>query len=114
RLDLGGASRGCEGLGECSGTLEPLGRIDRQGPRDGLLHIGRDRRTETAYPRCGFGEPLGHDRHRGGTLVWRLAREQLIEYAAETVHVAPAIEGTLAGGLFRTHVLGGAERHARA
>ena len=40
----------------------------------------------------------------------RLAGEQLVEYAAEAVHVAPSIEGPLAGGLFRTHVLGRSHR----
>ena len=45
-----GVSRGGEGLGKCSGTLETMGRIDRQGPRDGLFHVGRDRRDGGGVP----------------------------------------------------------------
>jgi hypothetical protein len=41
-----------------------------------------------------------------------LAREQLVEHAAETVDVAPGIEAPLAGGLLRAHVLRRADEEA--
>ena len=61
----------------------------------------------------GFADQvLVHDALDRGPGEGRLSRQHLVEHAAEGVEIAPPIEVALAGGLFRAHVLHGADGHA--
>ncbi len=53
-------------------------------------------------------------RLRGGAGEWRLAGQHLVQHAAETVEVAPAVDGLVTGCLLGAHVSGRTDRHARA
>jgi hypothetical protein len=60
--------------------------------------------------------PLGHELGDHGLGVGpgdgRLASKHLVEHGRQRVHVASRVEEPVAGGLFRTHVLGRAQRKA--
>ena len=96
-----------ERLRERRGRREPVDRLGGERLPQSLLHARGDGGPEPPHARHRVGQPLGHHRLRRGSGVGRLSSEQLVQDAAQTVHVAPGVERSVAQGLLRAHVLGG-------
>ena len=72
---------------------------------------GTERRRD-AQPLGLLGHHGGDHRLNRGSGVRRLARQHLVEQAAEAVDIGPGVEAAFAGGLLRAHVARGAEGEA--
>ena len=111
-----GAARGRrerrQGLGKVVRGCKAIRRRLGHRPDDGLIDVRRDRRSDGLER----GDLVGHVAR--DDLAWRaherwVARDHLVEHAAERVHVAPTVEVGVAGGLLRTHVRRRADGHPR-
>jgi hypothetical protein len=96
--------RCAEGFGEGEGGRPPVGRDLGERLRQRLLDAHRHGGPQPAHRGHGIGQALGDQGLRSGSGIWRLAREHLVQHAAETVHVAASVQGSLAHRLLRTHV----------
>ncbi len=99
-----------ERLRERGGRRKPVGGGSGERFHQRLFDPGRNRAPQAPHGGDRIGEPLGQDGLRRAPRVGRLAGEQLIQHAAETVDVATRIELPLAQRLLGTHVLGRAHR----
>ena len=72
---------------------EPVGRRPRERPSGDRVHGARDALADRGDRAGRLGQPPGDDRLRRRTGERRLARQHLVEHAAETVHVGARRRG---------------------
>ena len=112
RCGRGNGSR-LQGAGELGYRVEAIsGRLGECALQCGG-DIGGHRRTELGDRRRIRDKVLMDDALDGRPGEGRLTRQHFIEDAAEGVEIAAAVEIALTGGLLRTHVPHGPERHPR-
>ena len=106
---IGGAPATGECLAEGRGRAEAVGRDARERGNDRLLQMRRHRVANVTDLGCRLAHPpgegcLGRRRGKG-----RLARQHLVQHAAESVDVAPRVDRRLTQGLLGRHVGGRAD-----
>ena len=97
-------------LGKLGGRAEAVGRHLGERAHHGLLHALRHGGAHGPKRRHRIHRVARQQLLGGGPDERRLAREHLVQHAAERVQVAPSVQLPAGAGLLRAHVRGGAER----
>ena len=99
-------------VAEVVGRLVPVdGRLGHRAHHC-LLQLHGHRFAHGAQAGHRIHEVTSHHRARGGTRERRGTHQHLVKHAGQAVDIAATIQQCVAGRLFRTHVVGSADREA--